>query len=192
MKEFAFIFISAILINNIVLSKFMGICSFLGVSQQIKSSLGMGAAVTFVMALTGLITYPVYYYILVPMQMEYMRTISFILIIAALVQIVESLIKKLFPPLYRSLGIYLALITTNCAVLGVALINLNEEYNFAQSMVNSIATGLAYTLALLLFAGIRIRTEHSEVPAAFRGVPSTLISASILALSFVGFSGLAG
>ncbi|MFT3950368.1 MAG: RnfABCDGE type electron transport complex subunit A [Oscillospiraceae bacterium] len=189
MKEIFAIIISCVFVNNIVLTKFMGMCSFLGVSKEIKGSLGMGAAVTFVMTFTGVITYPIYFYVLIPHDAEYLGTITFILIIAALVQITEMFLRKMIPPLYKSLGIYLPLITTNCAVLGIVLINVNNGYNFGETILSSFATGIAFTMALLLFSGVRQRIEYSDIPAAFKGVPSTLIAASIVALSFIGFSG---
>ena len=176
------IIIGAIFVNNVVLAQFLGICPFLGVSSKVETSLGMGAAVTFVM--------PIQTYILVPLGIEYMQTIVFILVIAALVQMVEIILKKMSPSLYQALGIFLPLITTNCAVLGVAILMIQKEFTLLQSVTYSVATALGFGLALVLFAGIRERLEFEDVPAAFRGVPIALITASILAMAFMGFSGL--
>ena len=190
MKELIVLMISAILVDNIVLSQFNGICPFLGVSKKITTSVGMGAAVIFVMACAPLVTYPVYKLLLVPLGVEYLKTIAFILIIALFVQLVEIMLKKVLPPLYKALGVYLPLITTNCAVLGVTINNIDNEYTFVQSVTNALGTGLAFTLALLLFSGVRSRIEHSDIPETFKGVPATLIAASIVSISFMGFSGL--
>lgn len=190
MKELIVLMISAILVDNIVLSQFNGICPFLGVSKKIKNSVGMGAAVIFVMVCATLVTYPVYKLLLVPLGVEYLKTIAFILIIALFVQLVEIMLKKVLPPLYKALGVYLPLITTNCAVLGVTINNIDNEYTFVQSVTNALGTGLAFTLALLLFSGVRSRIEHSDIPETFKGVPATLIAASIVSISFMGFSGL--
>ena len=182
--------ITAILTDNIVLSKFMGICPFLGVSKKLSSSLGMGAAVIFVMTCATLVTYPVYSLILEPYNLTYLRTVAFILIIALFVQLVEIVLKKVMPPLYNTLGVYLPLITTNCAVLGVTLQNIDNELNFGYAVLNSIFVGMAFTLALILFSGVRSKLETADIPATFKGVPSTLIAASIVSLSFMAFSGL--
>lgn len=182
--------ISAILVDNIVLSQFNGICPFLGVSKKIKNAVGMGGAVVFVLVCASAVTYPVYHLLLKPMGVEYLKTIAFILIIALFVQLVEIALKKLLPPLYKALGVYLPLITTNCAVLGVTITNIDEEYGFVTSLVNAFGTGLAFTLALLLFSGVRQRIESSDIPQTFKGVPATLIGASIVSISFMGFSGL--
>ncbi len=190
MKEIFVIMISAIFVDNFVLSKFMGICPFLGVSKKLSSSLGMGAAVIFVMACATAITYPVYWHILVPNKLEYLNTVAFILIIALFVQLVEIILKKVMPPLYNSLGVYLPLITTNCAVLGVTLLNIDNGYTFLQSIVNSIFAGVGFSLALILFSGVRSRLETADIPETFKGIPSTLIAASIVSLSFMAFSGL--
>lgn len=190
MKTIFTLMITAILTDNIVLSKFMGICPFLGVSKKLSSSLGMGAAVIFVMTCATLVTYPVYSLILEPYNLTYLRTVAFILIIALFVQLVEIVLKKVMPPLYNALGVYLPLITTNCAVLGVTLQNIDNELNFGYAVLNSIFVGIAFTLALILFSGVRSKLETADIPATFKGVPSTLIAASIVSLSFMAFSGL--
>ncbi len=185
-----FIMISAIFINNFVLSRFLGICPFLGVSKQVETAVGMGVAVTFVMALASAITYVVQYSILDPLDLGYLQTIAFILIIAALVQLVEMIIKKSSPSLYQALGVYLPLITTNCAVLGVALINIQNEYNFIETIFNGVGAALGFTLAIVLFAGIRERLETSAVPKALEGFPIALLTAGLMAIAFLGFSGM--
>ena len=184
------IIIGAIFVNNIVLSQFLGICPFLGVSSKVETSLGMGAAVTFVMAITAVVAWSLQKYVLAPLNIGYMQTIVFILVIAALVQMVEIVLKKVSPALYQALGIFLPLITTNCAVLGVAILLVQEQYNLLQSVVYSVSIALGFGLALVLFAGIRERLELEEVPEAFRGTPIALITAGILAMAFMGFSGL--
>lgn len=189
MKEMIIIILTAVFVNNVVLSQFMGICAFLGVSKQLKSSLGMGGAVIFVMVCASACTYPVYL-LLEKLEITYLRTVAFILVIAMFVQLIEIVMKKTMPPLYKALGVYLPLITTNCAVLGVTVANIDEGYSFAKSIVNALGTGLAFSLALVLFSGVRARIEHSDIPETFKGVPSTLIAASIVSLSFMGFSGL--
>ncbi len=186
------ILLNAILVDNFVLSKFMGICPFLGVSKKLDSAVGMGAAVTFVMVCATLCTYPIYTFILVPMGLEYLKTIAFILIIALFVQLVEMVLKKKVQSLYNALGVYLPLITTNCAVLGVTILNVDKEYGFAQSLVNSLGGGLGFSLALIIFSGVRSRVNSADVPEMFKGVPATLIAASIVSVSFMGFSGLFG
>ncbi len=188
--EFFTILISAILIDNFVLSRFLGICPFLGVSKKIKSALGMGIAVIFVMICATLVTWPIYTYFLAPFGLEYLRTVAFILIIALFVQLVEMVLKKFIPPLYSALGVYLPLITTNCAVLGVTLINIDSELAFTHSLVNALGAGIGFTVALLLFSGVRSRIEHSNIPEMFKGVPITLVSAAIVSLSFMGFAGM--
>lgn len=190
MKEMLIILFSAILVDNFVLSKFMGICPFLGVSKKMDSALGMSGAVIFVMVLASAMTYPIYRFLLVPNHLEYLNTMAFILVIALFVQLVEILLKRFLKPLYNSLGVYLPLITTNCAVLGVTLLNVENEYNFLQAVVNALGAGLGFMLALVLFAGVRERVEAADVPKAFKGVPSTLIAASIVSVSFMGFGGL--
>ena len=184
------IIIGAIFVNNGVLAQFLGICPFLGVSSKVETSLGMGAAVTFVMALTSVVAWSIQTYVLVPLGIEYMQTIVFILVIAALVQMVEIMLKKVSPSLYQALGIFLPLITTNCAVLGVAILMISKEFNLLQSIVYSVATAIGFALALVLFAGIRERLELEDVPKAVQGVPVALITAGILAMAFMGFSGL--
>lgn len=192
MKELLIILLNAIFVDNFVLSKFMGICPFLGVSKKLDSAVGMGAAVTFVMVCATLCTYPIYMFILVPMGLEYLKTIAFILIIALFVQIVEMILKKKIPSLYKALGVFLPLITTNCAVLGVTILNIDNGYNIIQSVVNSLGGGLSFTLALIIFSGVRSRVNAADVPEMFKGVPSTLIAASIVSVSFMGFSGMFG
>ena len=184
------IIIGAIFVNNVVLAQFLGICPFLGVSSKVETSLGMGAAVTFVMAIASVVAWLIQTYVLVPLDIVYMQTIVFILVIAALVQMVEIVLKKVSPALYQALGIFLPLITTNCAVLGVAILLVQKEFNLAQSVVFSAATALGFTLALVLFAGLREKLELTDVPKAFKGVPIALIVAGILAMAFMGFSGL--
>ena len=184
------IVIGAIFVNNVVLAQFLGICPFLGVSSKVETSMGMGAAVTFVMALTALVAWSIQTYILDPFQIQYMQTIVFILVIAALVQMVEIMLKKLSPSLYQALGIFLPLITTNCAVLGVAILMIQKEFTLLQSVVYSVSTALGFALALVLFAGIRERLELEDVPESFRGTPIALVTAGILAMAFMGFSGL--
>ena len=190
MKEMLVILVSAILVDNFVLSKFMGICPFLGVSKKISSALGMSVAVTFVMCMATAITWPVYTYFLAPYGLDYLRTVAFILIIALFVQLVEILLKRFMPPLYKALGVYLPLITTNCAVLGVTLLNIDEIYGFGQSLANSLGAGLGFMLALILFSGVRQKMQSCNVPKAFQGIPITLVAAAIVSISFVGFSGV--
>lgn len=187
---FLIILFSAILTDNFVLSKFMGICPFLGVSKKIESALGMSGAVIFVMLLATAMTYPIYTFFLEPNGLEYLNTMAFILVIALFVQLVEILLKRYMKALYQSLGVYLPLITTNCAVLGVTLLNVDNQYNFAQSMVNALGAGIGFTLALLLFAGVRERLDTADVPDGFKGIPITLVAASIVSLAFMGFGGL--
>ena len=184
------IIIGAIFVNNVVLAQFLGICPFLGVSSKVETSLGMGAAVTFVMALTALVCWPLQQYVLNPFGIGYMQTIVFILVIASLVQMVEIILKKVSPSLYQALGVFLPLITTNCAVLGVAITMIQKEFTLLQSVAFSISTAIGFALALVLFAGIRERLDFEDVPAAFKGVPIALVTAGILAMAFMGFSGL--
>ena len=179
------IIIGAIFVNNVVLAQFLGICPFLGVSSKVETSLGMGAAVTFVMAIAAVVAWLIQTYVLVPLDIVYMQTIVFIL-----VQMVEIMLKKLSPSLYQALGIFLPLITTNCAVLGVAILMIQKEFNLLQSVTYSVATALGFALALVLFAGIRERLDFEDVPKAFKGIPIALITAGILAMAFMGFSGL--
>ena len=184
------IIIGAIFVNNVVLAQFLGICPFLGVSSKVETSLGMGAAVTFVMALSAVVTWLIQTYVLVPLGIEYMQTIVFILVIAALVQMVEIVLKKVSPSLYQALGIFLPLITTNCAVLGVAILMIQKEFSLLQGVAYNVATAIGFALALVIFAGIRERLEIDGVPAAMKGIPIALITAAILAMAFMGFSGL--
>jgi len=184
------IILGSILVNNVVLSQFLGICPFLGVSSKVETSLGMGAAVTFVMSLAAVVAWCIQTYVLAPLGIEYMQTIVFILVIAALVQMVEIILKKVSPSLYQALGIFLPLITTNCAVLGVAILMIQKEFNLLQSVVYSASTAVGFALALVLFAGIRERLEFEDVPAAMKGTPIALVTAALLAMAFLGFSGL--
>ncbi|MFZ8764205.1 electron transport complex protein RnfA [Enterococcus diestrammenae] len=185
------ILVAGILTDNFVLSQFLGICPFLGVSKKLDTAVGMSVAVTFVMVLATLVTYPLYAWVLVPMSLDYLQTIVFILTIAALVQLVEVVMKKYMPPLYNALGIYLPLITTNCAVLGVTILHFTKEYSYGQSLVNALAAGLGFLLAMVLFAGVRQRLETADIPDALKGMPITLIAAAIVSMSFLGFAGLA-
>nr|PZN11027.1 MAG: electron transport complex subunit RsxA [Caldicoprobacter oshimai] len=184
------ILISSILINNFVMSRFLGICPFLGVSKRVETAVGMGAAVTFVMAMTSLITYIIQYVILEPLGLEYLQTIIFILVIASLVQFVEMVIQKTSPTLYQALGVYLPLITTNCAVLGVAIINIDEKYDLIQALFNGVGAALGFTLAIVLFAGVRERLELSDIPKPLKGFPIALITAGLMSVAFLGFQGL--
>jgi len=184
------ILLSAILTENFILVKFYGICPFMGVSKKTDTALGMGMAVTFVMAIASAACWAVDQLILVPLGLAYMQTVAFILVIAAIVQVVEMFLKKKVPALYQALGVYLPLITTNCAVLGVALVNVQEGYNFFLSVLNGAAGGLGFTISIVLFASIRERMEETDVPKSFRGFPIALIAAGLLALAFMGFSGM--
>ena len=190
MKIALSILLTAILTENLVLCKFLGICPFLGVSKKLNTAVGMSGAVIFVMALATAVTYPINKFLLVANGLDYLQTIVFILVIAALVQLVELILKKFMPPLYNALGIYLPLITTNCAVLGVVLLNITKEYNFAQSMINSIGAGAGFMLAMVIFSGVRSRLEGADIPKFLQGLPIVLIAASIVSLSFMGFTGL--
>jgi electron transport complex protein RnfA len=184
------ILMSSILVNNFVMVKFLGICPFLGVSKQVETAIGMGLAVTFVMAVASAATYIVQELILIPLGIEYMQTIAFILVIAALVQFVEMVIQKTSPTLYQALGVYLPLITTNCAVLGVAILNIESGYNLLETIFNGVGGALGFTLAIVLFAGIRERLELSSVPKALKGFPIALITAGLMSIAFLGFQGL--
>ena len=190
MQSLLGILISAVLTENFILVKFYGICPFMGVSKKIDTALGMGMAVTFVMALAAAATWAVNTFLLVPFELEYMQTVAFILVIASIVQVVEMFLKKSAPALYRALGIFLPLITTNCAVLGVALVNVQNGYDFLQSVFNGVAGGIGFTIAIVLFASLRERVDKADCPAAFKGYPITLIAAGLLAMAFMGFSGL--
>ena len=190
MKELIAIVIGALFIENFVLSKFLGICPFLGVSKKLETALGMSGAVVFVMVLSSASTWLVNDLLLKPLKLEYLQTILFILVIAALVQFVETVLKKLVPPLYKALGIYLPLITTNCAVLGSALINVERSYTLLQAVVYGFAAGMGFTMALILFSGIREKLETCDVPASFKGMPISLIAAALVSVAFFGFAGL--
>ena len=190
MKELLLIAVGSAFVNNVVLSQFLGICPFLGVSKKLDTAVGMSVAVIFVMTLATLVTWPIQTYILDPNGLGYLQTIVFILIIAALVQFVEIFLKKYVPSLYSALGIYLPLITTNCAVLGVTVLNIDEGYNFIESIVNTIGAGFGFMLAMAIFAGVRGRMETSDVPKFLQGLPIVLVAASIVACSFLGFQGL--
>lgn len=190
MEDYFIIIISAVLINNIVLSQFLGICPFVGVSKKLSASIGMGGAVTFVLVLAGCLTWLIQTYILNPFNIGYLQTISFILVIASLVQFVEMVIRKFSPALYKALGVYLPLITTNCAVLGVAILNIQKEFNLAQALVFSVSHAVGFTLALVLMAGIRERLEDADTPKCMQGMPIALVTAALMSMSFLGFSGL--
>ena len=190
MKIMLSILLTGILTENFILAKFLGICPFLGVSKKLNTAVGMSAAVIFVMLLSTAVTYPINAKLLVPNDLEYLQTIVFILVIAALVQLVEIILKKYMPALYNALGIYLPLITTNCAVLGVVLINVENNYNFGQSMMRSLGGGLGFMLAMVMFAGVRERLESCDVPKFLQGLPITLIAATLTSVSFLGFSGV--
>lgn len=190
MKEMMFILMSMVLVDNLVLAKFLGICPFLGVSRKMDAAVGMSYAVISVMVLATAVTWPIYNYFLAVYEIEYLQTIVFILVIASLVQLIEMALKKYMPTLHQGLGVYLPLITTNCAVLGIAILNIDNGYTFLQSMVNAIGGGLGFLLAMVLFSGVRRHIDSCDIPLTFRGIPSTLIAASILAISFMGFTGV--
>ena len=190
MKALILIIVGTALINNVVLNQFLGICSFLGVSKQMKASVSLGGAVIFVITIASAVASLLYTYVLAPLNLDYMKTIVFILVIAALVQIVEMFLKKKSPAIYNALGIYLPLITTNCAVLGVALTNVQNSYNFVQSVFAGFGTALGYTIAIILLAGIRSRIDEQAVPAPLRGAPIVMISAALMSIAFMGFAGL--
>ena len=189
-KNLLFIMMSAVFVNNYVLQRFLGICPFLGVSKKLDQASGMSIAVIFVMVLATAVTWPIQTFLLDPNGLGYLQTIVFILVIAALVQLVEIVLKRYIPALHKSLGIYLPLITTNCAVLGVTVLNMTEGYDFAQSMFNSLGSGLGFFLAMVLFAGVRARIEQCKPPKSFEGLPITLVSAAIVSASFYGFAGV--
>ncbi|NLW65281.1 MAG: electron transport complex protein RnfA [Clostridiales bacterium] len=189
-KGLVIILMSAVFVNNYVLQRFLGICPFLGVSKKLDQATGMSIAVIFVMLLATAVTWPIQYYLLDPNDLGYMQTIVFILVIAALVQLVEIVLKKYVPSLHAALGVYLPLITTNCAVLGVTILNITENYDFAASMINSLGSGLGFFLAMVLFSGVRSRMEGGDTPEAFKGLPITLVAASIVSISFFGFAGV--
>ncbi len=189
MSLFTILFTAA-LVNNFVLSQFMGICPFLGVSKKVETAAGMGGAVLFVITIASLCTSLLYNYLLLPFELEYLNTIVFILVIAALVQFVEMVLKKMMPALYKSLGVYLPLITTNCAVLGVALLSVQNEYNVLESVINGIGASVGFLIAIVLMAGIREKLENSNIPEAFKGTPIVLITAGLMAIAFCGFGGV--
>ena len=182
--------ISAAFVNNVVLSQFLGLCPFLGVSRNMKSAAGMGGAVIFVIAISSAVASLIYQFILTPLHIEYLQTIVFILVIAALVQFVEMFLKKKLPALYKTLGVYLPLITTNCAVLGVALNNVTAHYNFLESVVNGVGTAVGFTIAIVILAGLREKMADNDIPAPFQGMPIVLLTAGLMAIAFMGFSGL--
>jgi electron transport complex protein RnfA len=184
------IIVSAIFINNIILAQFLGICPFIGVSKKLDTAIGMGAAVTFVMVIATIITYMVHVYILVPLNIGYLQTIAYIIIIASLVQFIETLLKKVSPALYQALGVFLPLITTNCAILGIALLVVQNEYNLLEGVVFALSTAIGFTVALVLFAGLRIQLELLGMPKGVSGTPIALITAGILAMAFMGFAGV--
>ena len=190
LKELILILMAGVLVNNYVLQNFLGICPFLGVSKKLDQASGMGFAVIFVMLCATAATWPIYTYALVPLKLEYLQTIVFILVIASLVQFIEILLKRFIPKLHKSLGVYLPLITTNCAVLGVTINNITAELTFVESIISALGVGLGFLLAMVLFAGVRSRMEHGNPPKAFKGVPITLVAASIVALAFFGFAGV--
>ena len=188
--EYILIFISAIFVNNIVLSQFLGICPFLGVSKKVDTAMGMGAAVAFVLTLATIVTFLLQQYVLVPLHIEYLQTISLILVIASLVQMVEIILKKISPPLYQALGIFLPLITTNCAVLGVAILVIQKQFSLIESVVYAFSTAIGFALALIVFAGLREQLALTNVPKGMRGMSIVLITAGLLSLAFMGFSGV--
>ena len=190
-RNLMYIFVTSSLVENIVLAKFLGCCPFLGVSKKLDSAVGMSTAVRFVLLMYTPDTWPIYTFLLVPFGLEYLQTIVFILVIAALVQLVEFVMKKYMKPLYRALGVYLPLITTNCAVLGCVLLNVENSYNFIESIVNTLGIGIGFMLAMVLFAGVRSKMETVEFPKSFQGVPITLVAASLVSMSFMGFASVA-
>lgn len=190
MSQLLLIMIGGALVNNVVLSQFLGLCPFLGVSKRIETALGMGGAVVFVMTIASACTSLIDTFVLKRFHVEYLQTIVFILVIAALVQFVEMVLKKLMPPLYSALGVFLPLITTNCAVLGVAIINVQKDYNFLNSVVNGFATAVGFTIVIVILAGLRERMEHNDIPDAFKGSPIVLLTAGLMAIAFCGFAGL--
>lgn len=190
MKELLIIAIGSAIVNNVVLSQFLGLCPFLGVSKKIETAAGMGGAVIFVLTLSSFVTSLVYSFILIPTDLVYLQTIVFILVIAALVQLVEMVLKKMMPALYKSLGVYLPLITTNCAVLGIAIINVQKEYNVLEGTVNGFATAVGFTISIILMAGLREKIEYNDIPKPFQGMPIVLLTAGLMSIAFFGFSGL--
>lgn len=190
MRELLMLAIGSAIVNNVVLSQFLGLCPFLGVSKKINTAAGMGGAVIFVLTISSLITSLIYKFVLVATGTEYLQTIVFILVIAALVQLVEMFMKKVLPPLYQALGVYLPLITTNCAVLGVAITNVQENYSILEGVVNGFATAVGFTIAIVLMAGLREKMEYNDVPKAFQGMPIVLLTAMLMSIAFTGFAGI--
>lgn len=190
MVQCMLIAVAAALVNNVVLSQFLGLCPFLGVSKKTDTAAGMGAAVIFVILIASSVTYGIYYEILKPFNLEYLQTIVFILVIAALVQLVEMILKKYVKPLYQALGVYLPLITTNCAVLGVAISNIDDGYTFGQSLANSLGTSVGFLIAIVILAGIREKSENNNIPKPFQGTPMVLIASGLMAIAFTGFTGI--
>ena len=190
MTKLIIILLSAVFINNYILSRFLGICPFLGVSKKLDSATGMSLAVIFVMLIATAVTWPIQMFLLVPGKLGYLQTIVFILVIAALVQLVEIILKRYIPSLHKSLGVYLPLITTNCAILGVTILNIDEGYTFLEAMVNSLGSGLGFMLAMIMFSGVRSKLEGADIPKSLKGLPITLVAASITSLSFMGFGGV--
>ncbi len=190
MSDLLKIAVAAALVNNVVLSQFLGLCPFIGVSKKTKTASGMGMAVIFVITISSALTSLVYNYILVPLDLDYLKTIVFILLIAALVQFVEMALKKFSPALYKALGVYLPLITTNCAVLGIAITNVQKDYNFITSVVNGLFTAIGFTISIVILAGIREKTEYNDIPKSFKGTPIVLLTAGLMAIAFSGFAGL--
>ena len=190
MKELLVIAISSAFVSNVVLSQFLGICSFVGVSKKVETAAGMGGAVIFVITIASVVASLIYQFVLNPLGLDYLKTIVFILVIAALVQIVEMFLKKFVPSLYNALGVYLPLITTNCAVLGVALNNVQDDYNILEGVVNGFATGVGYLIAIVLLAGIREKMEYNDIPESFKGMPIVLLTSALMSIAFFGFSGL--
>lgn len=190
MKELLLIAVGSALVNNVVLSQFLGLCPFLGVSKKVETASGMGAAVIFVITVASFVASVIYEFILTPFHLDYLRTIVFILVIAALVQFVEMFLKKAMPPLYESLGVYLPLITTNCAVLGVAITNVQKGYGILTSVINGLGTAVGFTIAIVILAGIREKTEYNDIPESFKGTPIVLLTAGLMAIAFMGFSGM--
>lgn len=190
-RNLMYILVTSVLVENVVLAKFLGCCPFLGVSKKLDSAVGMSSAVIFVMLMATAVTWLIYTYLLAPNGLDYLQTIVFILVIAALVQMVEFILKKYMKSLYKALGVYLPLITTNCAVLGCTLLNLENHYNFLESLVNALGSGLGFMLAMVLFAGVRSKMESVEFPKSFQGIPITLVAASIVSMSFMGFASVA-
>ena len=190
MKELLIIAISSALVSNVVLSQFLGICSFVGVSKKVETAAGMGGAVIFVITIASIVANLIYQFVLAPLGIDYLKTIVFILVIAALVQFVEMFLKKVMPPLYNALGVYLPLITTNCAVLGIALSNVQNEYTILESIVNGFGSAVGFAISITILAGIREKIEHNDVPHAFQGTPIVLITSGLMAIAFFGFAGL--